>query len=110
MDNNVIEADCRRARRATHLGRVFFVADMGFGKRGLGFLEDISMTGCRMVTESPLEIGMELGLLLVASSHESDVEIELAKVRRVNGTCSGLEFLAVDPIERERLRQFLKTM
>lgn len=110
VKNNVLEGECRNARRATHLGRVFFVADMGFGLKGVAFLEDISTTGCRIVTGSPLEIGMELGLSLVASSHEPDIEIEMAKVRRVNGNRFGLEFLAIDPLERERLRQFLKTV
>lgn len=110
MKHNVSEAECRHARRAPHLGRVFFAADLGFGMKGVAFLQDISTTGCRIVTESPLEIGMELGLSLVASSHERDIEIEMAKVRRTDGNRFGLEFLAIDPLERERLRQFLKTL
>jgi len=110
VKHNVREAECRHARRATHRSRVFFAADMGFGIKGMAFLEDISTTGCRIVTESPLAIGMELGLSLVASSHEPEIEIEMAKVRRVDGNRFGLEFLAIDPLERERLRQFLKTV
>jgi hypothetical protein len=110
VKNNILEAEYRKARRTTHLGRVFFVTDFGFGIKGVAFLQDISTTGCRLVTESPLEIGMELGLSLVASSHERDIEIELAKVRRRDGNHFGLEFLAIDPAERERLRQFLKTV
>jgi len=110
VKNNVPAAEYRKARRATHLGRVFFVADMGFGMKGVAFLEDISTTGCRIVTEGPLEIGVELGLSLVASSHERDIEIEMAKVRRVDGKRYGLEFLAINPLERERFRQFLKTV
>lgn len=110
MKNYIREAECRKAKRATHLGRVFFVADLGFGIKGVAFLQDISTTGCRIVTESPLQIGMELGLSLVASSHERDIEIELTKVRRMDGNHFGLEFLAIDPLERERLRQFLKTV
>ena len=106
----VFETESRNARRATHLGRVFFVADMGFGMKGMAFLQDLSTTGCRLVTESPLAVGMELGLSLVASSQERDIEIEMAKVRRVDGKRYGLEFLAIDPQERERLRQFLKTV
>jgi hypothetical protein len=110
LKDNVLEAELRRARRAIHLGRVFFVTDCGFGLKGVAFLEDISTTGCRIISETSLQIGMELGLSLVASSDDRDVEIEMAKVRWVVGGRFGLEFLAIDPLERERLRLFLKTV
>ena len=110
LKDNVLEAELRRVRRAIHLGRVFFVTDCGFGLKGVAFLEDISTTGCRIISETSLQIGMELGLSLVASSDERDVEIEMAKVRWVVRGRFGLEFLAIDPLERERLRLFLKTV
>ena len=52
MKGNVLEAELRRARRVTHLGRVFFLGDCGF--RGLAYLQDLSMTGCRVVS-SPVK-------------------------------------------------------
>lgn len=110
MKHTVVESESRKARRAIYQGRVFFVTDFGFGIKGVGLLQDISTTGCHIVTESPLQLGMELGLSLVASQHERNIEIELAKVRRMDGHHFGLEFLAIDPVERERLRQFLKTV
>lgn len=110
LKNNILETESRKAKRVIHLGRVFFVSDCGFGLKGIAFLEDLSTTGCRIVTECPLQIGMELGLSLVASSHERDIEIEMVKVRWADGNHFGLEVLAIDPLERERLRQFLKTV
>jgi len=108
MNSTVLEAELRRARRVTQLGRVTFRSD--FGVRGVASLQDLSTTGCRVVSERPLQVGMELALFLCVASHERDIEIELAKVRWANGPCCGLEFLAICPLERERLRLFLKTV
>jgi PilZ domain len=109
MKGNVLEAELRRARRVTHLGRVFLLGDCGFF-RGLAYLQDLSTTGCRVISESPLQVGMELELSLFAASDERDIVIELAKVRWANGDRFGLEFVAIYPQERERLRLFLKTV
>jgi hypothetical protein len=106
MKGNVLEAELRRARRVSHLGLVRFMADCGL--RGSADLQDLSTTGCRLISKNPLQIGMEFELSLRASSDEPDIAIELAKVRWTDGDCVGLEFLAIYPPERERLRQFLK--
>jgi len=110
MAANLIKAESRRAQRFSQEGRVFFVRDDGCGTRELAYLEDLSMTGCRVISSSPLRVGTEMGLSLVASWNERDIEVELAKVRRGEGTRLGLDFLGIDPLERERLRQFLKTV
>jgi len=108
MKGNVLEAELRRARRVTHLGRMLFRDDYGF--RGLAYMENLSTTGCQVISESALQVGMELGLSLFATADERDIVIELAKVRWANGNHFGLEFVAIDPQERERLRLFLKTV
>jgi len=108
MTGNVLETELRRARRVTHLGRVFLFGECGF--RGLAYLQDLSTTGCQVTSESPLQVGMELELSLFAAGDERDIMIELAKVRWANGDRFGLEILAVDPLERERLRLFLKAV
>jgi hypothetical protein len=87
---------------------VIFLGECGF--RGLAYLQDLSTTGCRVISESPLQVGMELELSLVATSDERDIMIEMATVQWANGDCFGLEFGAIDPQERERLRLFLKTV
>lgn len=110
LKNKTLAERSRNARRVTHFGRVFFEGHCGFGMRGVAFLEDISTTGCRMISKSLLKMGMELELLVVGPSHERDIEIECAKVRWIDGDRTGLEFLGIDPLERERLRRFVKTV
>ena len=105
-----LKAESRRAQRVTQEGRVFFMRDGGCGTRKLAYLEDLSMTGCRVISSSPLRVGTETGLSLVASWNERDIVIELAKVRRGECIRLGLDFLGIDPLERERLRQFLTTV
>ena len=107
MNSTIRETMVRNARRVAHLGRVYFRDDDGH--RGLGYVQDLSTTGCQMISQRPLQIGMELQLSLVAASEERDISIEVAKVRWTMGDCYGMEFLGIDPLERERLRLFLKT-
>lgn len=107
MSSSLTETYVRGARRVTHVSRVFFLDDDGH--RGLGYVQDLSTTGCQIISESLLRIGTELQLSLVAASDEPDIKIEMAKVRWTNPDCYGLEFLGIDPLERERLRLFLKT-
>ena len=110
LSGNILEAELRRARRVEHLARVLFFGDCGFGLRGWARMQDLSTTGCRAISKSPLQVGMELELSLFATSDERDIVIEMAKVRWVEGDQFGLEFVAIDPQERERLRLFLKTV
>lgn len=107
---NVVEQKTRNARRLTHHARAFLVGNCGLGERKVTFLEDLSTTGCRVISEIPLEVGSEWALSLVASWSERDVTVEMAKVRWAAGNRYGLKFLAVDPVERERLRLFLKAL
>lgn len=88
-------------------GRVLFLDDDWH--RGVRVMQNLSITGCAMISESPLRTGTELQLSLVAASDDRDILIEMAKVRWMNGNCYGLEFLGIDPLEQERLRLFLKT-
>ena len=108
MNYKVRVAEVRSGRRITQLGLVLFRND--FGCRGVAYLQDLSTTGCRVVSKSPLQVGMELELSLCVASKEHNIEIELAKVRWANGQGFGLEFMAIYPPERERLRLFLKTV
>lgn len=107
MKNNALKTDGRSARRVTHLGRVSFVGEWPF--RGVGHLQDLSTTGCQAISEIPLQVGMELQLSLVGAINEREIVIEMAKVRWTKGNCYGMEFLGIDPLERERLRLFLRT-
>jgi hypothetical protein len=108
MNSNVRDIAERNARRVTYLGRVWFLGDCGF--RGLADLRNLSTTGCQVMSEISLQLGMELQLSIEGASDQRDILIEMAKVRWTTGDSYGLEFLAIDPLERERLRLFLKTM
>lgn len=107
---NALEQKSRNAQRVTYHARAFLVGKWGLGERELTFLQDLSTAGCCVISESPLQVGSEWALSLVASWSDPDVTVEVAKVRWANGSCYGLEFLAIDPVERERLRLFLKTL
>ena len=107
MNCNLNKAGSRGARRVSHLNLIYFLDDDWKG--GVGHVQDLSTTGCQMSSETPLRIGSELQLSLVAAPDEQDIKIEMAKVRWANEEGYGLEFLGIDPLERERLRLFLKT-
>jgi hypothetical protein len=78
--------------------------------RGEASLQDLSTTGCRVISTSSFQVGMELQLSLVAAHEARNIVIEMANVRWTDGGHVGLEFGAIDPLERERLRLFLKTV
>ena len=107
---NVLEQKTRNAQRVTYQARAFLVGKWGLGERELTCLDDLSTTGCCVISESPLHVGSEWTLSLVASWSEPDVTVEVAKVQWAAGNRYGLEFLAIDPVERERLRLFLKVL
>jgi len=100
----------RNARRVPYRVCTFLVGKWGLGDRTLTALEDLSTTGCCVISDSPLQIGSEWGLSFVASWSERDITIEAATVRWADGNRYGLEFLAIDPTERERLRLYLKSL
>lgn len=106
----VVEPKSRNAQRVIHHARAFLFGKWGLGEREITFLQDLSTTGCRVISECPLQVGSEWALSLVASWSECDVTVEMAKVRWADGNHYGLEFLAIDPVERERLRLFLKAL
>jgi hypothetical protein len=108
LSDHAIPTEMRRAPRVTHLGRVRVLGDCGL--RGEASLQDLSTTGCRVISTGPFQVGMELQLSLVAAHEARNIVIEMAKVRWTDGDHVGLEFGAIDPLERERLRLFLKTV
>ncbi|MDH4186008.1 MAG: PilZ domain-containing protein [Nitrospira sp.] len=108
MEEKISEEELRRARRVNHMGRVSMFGERGF--RAVAYLKDLSTTGCQVISDIPLQVGMELRLSLFVVTDECDIVIEQAKVRWANGDRFGLEVQAFDPQERERLRLFLKTV
>lgn len=107
---NVVKIKSRNSPRDTYHARGFLIGKWGSGERELTFLQNLSAAGCCVFSESTLQVGSEWTLSLVASWSEPDVTVEVAKVRWAAGNRYGLEFLAIDPVERERLRLFLKVL
>ncbi len=107
---SVAKPKSRNARRIPYCVCTSLVGKWGLGERTLTALENLSTTGCCVVSEKPLPIGSEWDLSFVASWSERDLTIEAAKVRWADGNRYGLEFLAIDPVERERLREYLKSL
>lgn len=98
------ETDQRRACRIPVSFSLQFSGRQRLGKTGAGLLADLSETGCRVQSTSPMKVGASLALVAELSC---PVLITEARVAWVAGQWSGLEFLRVSPTERTRLRRFL---
>lgn len=74
---------------------------------GEGRLLDLSAEGCRIETKDALPVNTYLSLRLMISPQELPVLVDLAAVRWSRGTNCGVHFLAVQPLQAQRLRTFL---
>lgn len=74
---------------------------------GEGRLLDLSAEGCRIEAQQELPVNTYLSLRLIISAHELPILVDLAAVRWVRGTNCGVHFLAVQPLQAQRLRAFL---
>lgn len=74
---------------------------------GEGRLLDLSSEGCRIETAEELPVNTYLSLRLIISPNELPILVDLAAVRWVRGTNSGVHFLAIQPLQAQRLRTFL---
>jgi hypothetical protein len=83
---------------------------MGKPGHGDGVVTELSAGGCKIVTETPLGQDAFLHLKLQASDQLPAVTIQNAMVRTVHGNCMGLEFLALDPRQRQYLSRWIGRM
>lgn len=74
---------------------------------GEGRLLDLSSEGCRIETAEELPVNTYLSLRLMISPNDLPILVDLAAVRWVRGTNLGVHFLAVQPLQAQRLRTFL---
>lgn len=68
---------------------------------------DLSTSGCKAESLTPVRKGMELAVKLFLPDHEWELNIERAAVRWIEGKTFGLEFLTLRPAQRERIRLLL---
>ena len=92
-------------RRATPRFRVQFRTTL-FGSgphEGVGILQDLSLTGCRVQCGAPLQQGLPLELRIHVPDLEWPLMIDTAQVQWVRGQIVGLAFLRVKDAEQQRL-------
>lgn len=94
-------------RRATPRFRVQFRTTLyGLGAQegeGVGILQDLSLTGCRVQCSAPLQLGLPLELRIHVPDLEWPLMIDTAQVQWVRGQTCGLAFLRVKDTEEQRL-------
>jgi PilZ domain len=68
---------------------------------------DLSWNGCAILSGTPMEKGSYLRLKIALPGHDSELDIDLAKVRWASPHRFGVEFLVLNPQEQARLRGFV---
>lgn len=74
---------------------------------GEGALLDLSIGGCRIVSELPLSIGQEYNLIFQISMERPPIPVDAAVVRWTNDSTYGLKFISIDPHDESRIRDLL---
>lgn len=72
-----------------------------------GTLLDLSIGGCTIETPVPVPKAFCLSMQIEAAEQDPPIQIEIARVRTVNGKRLGLEFLSLRPEEEDRLRRLI---
>ena len=80
------------------------------GRQYGGLVTDLSTSGCRVHSFIPLRDEMPLQLQLRLPGDVVPLRIGRAAVRWTHQAFFGVEFLAVDPGEEQRLRRVMATL
>ena len=96
----------RQVPRFTVQLPVLFNGDRG----GLGTIQDLSVNGCLIVSDTPVEPGDYLCLWLYLPHDVSPIVIEGAEVRWSAEEQFGVCFLTLQPQEQSRLFEYLNTI
>jgi c-di-GMP-binding flagellar brake protein YcgR len=87
--------------------RLVIPAQFGENAEGEGALIDLSIGGCRLLSEIPLEISERYNLILQISKESSPIVVEAAVVRWSQDSTYGLKFTSIQSIDESRLREML---
>ena len=79
-------------------------------REGDGTLYNLSMGGCRAVSDMEIPPNEYMRVRLYLSFTEVPVIVQTAAVRWSAGKDFGLEFLVIDEEQKNRLHRFLKSM
>lgn len=74
---------------------------------GEGALVDLSIGGCRLVSELPLTIGQEYNLIFQISTERPPIPVDAAVVRWTDDSTYGLKFISIDPHDESRIHELL---
>jgi len=74
---------------------------------GEGALVDLSLGGCRLLSDIPLKIGDRYHLILQVSKKSRPILVEAAVVRWTQESAYGLKFTSVQSIHESHLRELL---
>ncbi len=94
----------RKAPRFKTQIRIFF---SGSEIEGEGTVLDLSRGGCRVQCETELSAGTEVEAWVYPPDYDWPLKIERAIVRWTKAAEFGLEFLQIQPAQKERLRLVL---
>ena len=92
----------RTAERFALRSRVFF-SGAECALEGEGAIADLSKTGCRVQSNTVVSKGMELKLNLYFSDYNWPMKVDQALVRWTKGRTFGVEFINMQPAQRDRL-------
>ncbi len=83
---------------------IFFVSDDSVGK---GRVTNLSISGCTVETDQPVEKGAYLTLRFQLPGQNQPLESDLAAVRWARGRQLGLEFIRLSSETQERLHHLM---
>lgn len=79
----------------------------GGQREGQGKTLDLSDGGCRIETDQPVVVGAAFECRIYAPGLSWPLRIDEAQVRWVRGKMFGLQFVAIQPDERIKLKQVI---
>jgi c-di-GMP-binding flagellar brake protein YcgR len=74
---------------------------------GEGTLIELSLGGCRLLSDIPLEIGERYNLILQVTKKSCPILVEAAVVRWTQESTYGLKFTSLQSIHESHLRELL---
>ena len=96
------------AHLMTRPGRVFPREELlGEVVEGEGAIVDLSIGGCRLLSDMPLDIGQEYNLILQISLERPPIPVDAAVVRWTDASIYGLKFTSVAPHDESQIRDLL---
>jgi len=85
----------------------FAASFSGDGVKGEGTLIELSMGGCSLQTDEGVMPGELLQLSFKPSEQDPPFGVDTAVVRSARGTLRGVEFLRLQPAQKDALRQLV---